>query len=201
MEWLPEPEPGTPICLGFDGSDVSDWTCIAAETQDGYSFTPRFGVDKVPTIWRPDQHDGRVPRSQVSDAVDEIFDRFEVARFYCDPPRWETDVERWALTHGEDRVISWETYRPRQMHDALERFYADLSERRIRHDGCPLTALAMNNAKKAPKPSDRYGLMKPSQNQKIDPAVTRVLAHEAACDARAAGWETPRRNARMLILR
>jgi len=199
MDWLPEPPRGTQICLGFDGSDVSDWTCIAAETRDGYSFTPRFGGG--PAIWLPEQHGGRVPRDQVDAAVEDIFERFDVARMYCDPPRWETDVERWAVRHGEDRVLPWETYRTRQMHDALERFVADLAERRIRHDGCPLTVLAMGNAKKSPKSSDRYGLMKPSLHQKIDPAVTRVLAHEAACDARSADWVKPKRkNARMIIL-
>lgn len=107
---------------------------------------------------------------------------------YADPPRWETDVDRWALKHGEERVISWATYRTRQMHDALERFLADLAAGRIAQDGCPLTARAMANARKLAKASDRYILGKPSQNQKIDPAMTRVLAHEAASDARAAGW-------------
>jgi hypothetical protein len=51
--WLPdgavagpgrrEPGPaevGEPICLGFDGSDVDDWTAIRAETFDLHQFTP-----------------------------------------------------------------------------------------------------------------------------------------------------------------
>lgn len=190
MEWLPEPPPGTPICLGFDGSDVDDWTVIRAETRDGFAFTPRYGPDALPTIWRPTEWpDGRVPRSQVTVAVDELFARFEVARMYCDPPRWETDVDSWALDHG-DLVHPWETYRSTPMHGALERFYTDLTAGRIRHDGCPLTALAMANAKKQAKSSDRYLLMKPSQSQKIDPAMATVLAHEAAADARADGWGT-----------
>lgn len=190
MDWLPEPPPGTPICLGFDGSDVSDWTAISAETLDGFSFTPRFGPDRAPTIWDPAKHDGRIPRDQVDIAIREIHQRYEVERGYYDPPRWETDVDRWSIEHGEERVISWATYRGRQMHEALERFYSDLVNGRIKHDGCPLTALAMANAKKVAKSSDRYILTKPSQHQKIDPAMTRVLAHEAAADARTAGWGT-----------
>ncbi|TSD68122.1 terminase [Aeromicrobium piscarium] len=188
MEWLPEPDAGTPICLGFDGSDVSDWTVLSAETCDGFSFTPRYGPDRRPTIWIPDEWGGTVPRKQVSIAVDEIHDRFEVARGYYDTPRWETDVDIWAGKHGEECVIAWPTYRVKPMHEALERFYTDLSTGRIRHDGCPLTNLAMANARKIAKSSDRYILGKPSQHQKIDPAMTRVLAHEAAADARAAGW-------------
>lgn len=187
-EWADAPEPGTPICLGFDGSDVSDWTCISAETRDGFSFTPRYGPDRRPTIWNPAEWGGRVPRSQVDLALAEIFETYDVARMYCDPPRWETDVDRWSLEHGEEHVIAWPTYRVKQMHESLERFVADLTEGRIEQDGCPLTRLAIGNARKVAKGGDKYILGKPSPMQKIDPAMTRVLAHEAAADARAAGW-------------
>lgn len=188
MEWLPEPDAGTPIAAGFDGSDVSDWTVIGAETRDGYSFTPRYGPDRRPTIWIPSEWGGVIPREQVAIAVDELFGKFAVSRMYCDPPRWETDVDNWSQKHGEDRVIAWPTYKDVRMHPALERFYADLSNGRIRHDGCPLTNMSMANARKVAKGADRYILGKPSQNQKIDPTMGRVLAHEAAADARAAGW-------------
>lgn len=192
MDWLPEPEPGTAICLGFDGSDVDDWTALRAETRDGFQFTPRYGPDKRPTIWDPSEWEGRVPRDQVNLAVAEVFERFDVSRFYCDPPRWETDVDRWALEHGEDRVIEWATYRSKQMHEALERFITDLATGRMSHDGCPLTALNLANARKVTKGADRYIIGKPSQAQKIDAAMATVLAHEAASDARAAGWTADR---------
>lgn len=188
--WLPEPVEGTPVCGGMDGSDSSDWTALSGETRDGFSFTPRYGPDRRPAIWKPEEHGGRIPRDQVDMAVREFFARYVVGRLYCDPPRWETDVERWALEHGDDRVLPWETYRTRQMHSALERFYNDLSEGRIKQDGCPLTELAMANARKVGAGTDRYKLAKPSPMQKIDPAITRVLAHEAAMDMHAAGWDT-----------
>lgn len=199
--WLPEPPAGTPVGLGFDGSDHDDWTVLSAETLEGYSFTPRYGPDKLPTIWDPAQWGGTVPREQVDLAVSEVFGRFKVARGYFDPPRWETDVDRWALEHG-DAVVKFETYKTMRMHPALERFYADLSNGRITHDGCPLTILAMAHAKKIPKPGDRYILSKPSQAQKIDPAMGRVLAHEAVSDALADGWKPPkkRRARRMIVL-
>lgn len=188
MDWLPEPERGTAICLGFDGSDVDDWTALRAETLDGFQFTPRYGPDRLPTIWNPAEWNGRVPRDEVDVAIGEVFERFTVARLYCDPPRWETDVDRWTLEHGDDRVVEWPTYRTRQMHDALNRFVVDLGAGRIRHDGCPLTALNIANARKIAKPGERYILGKPTQAQKIDVAMASVLAHEAAADARAAGW-------------
>ena len=46
----------------------------------------------------------------------------------------------------------------------------------------------MRNTRKLALRGDRYTLGKPSQQQKIDAAVTSVLAHEAASDERAAGW-------------
>lgn len=190
--WLPEPEAGTSICLGFDGSDFDDWTALKAETIDGFVFTPRFGPDRLPTIWNPKEHpDGRTPRSEVHDAVREVFERFVVERFYCDPPRWETDVDQWASEFDLDqpRVVEWPTYRPKQMHEALERFVADLGAGRISHDGCPITSLHMANARKATR-ATRYVLGKPNDHQKIDAAMATVLAHEAAADARAAGWSS-----------
>lgn len=189
MDWLPEPPLGTPVALGFDGSDVDDWTALRAETRDGFQFTPRYGPDRLPTIWVPSQWPGeRIPRAEVSVAVAEVFGRFRVARMYADPPRWETDVDQWALEYGGDVVFPWETYRPKAMHEALERFMNDLTAGRVTHDGCPLTALCMGNARKLAKASDRYVLGKPAQHQKIDAAMASVLAHEAAADARAAGW-------------
>lgn len=190
MYWLPEPPRGADVCLGFDGADVSDWAGFGGETLDGYSFTPRrVEGDERPAIWRPDQElDGRVPRSQMRDSLDGFMDRWRVKRVYADPWRYETDIEEWALEHGVDIVITWPTNRPKPMHEALERFYVDLSEDRIRQDGCPLTALAMDHARKVTAGRDRYILAKPSEHQKIDPSMMRVLAHEAACDARANGW-------------
>lgn len=186
--WLPEPPEGTPICLGFDGSDTKDWSAIRAETLGGYQFTPRYAGGR-PTIWNPAQEpDHRISHIEVGAAVDEIFARFAVERFYCDPPRWPTDIEMWAGRHGEDRVLEWATNRPRQMYEALERFVADLRESRITHDDCPLTAQHIANARMKRTGPDQYGLTRPNDNQKIDAAITSVLAHEAAADARAAGW-------------
>lgn len=190
MHWLPEPPEGTSICLGFDGADHQDWAGFAGETRDGFSFTPRRQLDsELPAIWRPEQElSGRIPRGEMRAALDGFMDRWVVKRLYADPWRYETDIEEWALKHGVEIVSSWETNRPKPMHEALERFYVDLSEGRIKHDGCPLTALAMDNARKVAAGRDRYILAKPSEHQKIDPAMMRVLAHEAAADVRAEGW-------------
>lgn len=179
--------PGERICVGFDGSDSEDWTALRAETLDGFGFTPTFGPDAAPTLWDPHMFDGRIPRGQVHAAVDEIFGRYRVVRMYCDPRDWQTEIEAWALRHGSRRVFEWATNRIVQMHQSLLRFVTDLATDSYTHDGCNVTASHVDNARKIPKPGERYILGKPSEHQKIDAAMAATLAHEARCDAVAAG--------------
>ncbi|QLQ37979.1 hypothetical protein [Micromonospora robiginosa] len=179
---------GTAICLGMDGSDVDDWTVIRAETADGHQFTPTYGPDRLPTVWDPARHGGQVPRLEVRAAVDELFTRFEVVRFYADPPDWKTEIDDWSAAYGEKRVIRWATYRLTQMHDAAVRLHTDVVKQAstFTHDGCQATATHVRNARKLARAGQRYVLGKPSQTQKIDACVTSILVHEAASDATAA---------------
>lgn len=178
-----------PIVLGFDGSDSDDWTGIRAETLDGFQFTPLYGPSARPTVWDPAEWGGQVPRLEVDAAVDELFRVYDVKLMYCDPPYWETEVDHWVDRHGERRVIKWYTRRIAPMHAAAERLKTDCVKRdsTFTHDGCELTQRHLFNARMAARPSDRYVLTKPEHKRKIDLAVVSVLAHEAACDAIAAG--------------
>ncbi|PZF98248.1 hypothetical protein [Micromonospora deserti] len=184
-----EVPPGTAIVLALDGSDTDDWTVIRAETEQGYQFTPTFGEDKLPTVWDPAKHGGQVPRLEVRAAVDELFARFDVVRFYFDPPDWKTEGDDWSATYGEKRVIRWYTQRLVQMHEAAVRLHTDVVKKdaTFTHDGCPTTLVHVRNARKLPRPAQRYVLGKPSQTQKIDACVTSILVHEAAGDVTAAG--------------
>jgi hypothetical protein len=188
MVWLPNPPDGTPISLGFDGSENNDWTAIQAETIDGYSFTPRYGPDKRPTIWNPAEWGEQIPRGEVRAAVDELFERFKVKRMYCDVRDWATEIGEWSLEYGDEHVFEWRTERISAMYDAIRRFEVDLREGRIKHDGCPVASIHIANARKAAKPGQKYILTKPSDHQKIDVAMSKILAHEAAADARESGW-------------
>ena len=178
------------IALGFDGSQTDDWTCIRAETREGVLFTPTYGPDRRPTLWNPAEWGGIIPRGEVNAAVSELFGRYRVTRMYADPPWWQSEVDAWALEFGDNVVIPWPTYRVSQMHAALERFVTDLTAGSLTHDDCKVSATHIGNARKAAKAGERYILSKPAgaYHQKIDAAVTSVLAHEAASDARAAGW-------------
>lgn len=182
-----EVKDGVPVCGGFDGSEVDDWTAIRLETLDGHQFTPTYGPDKRPTIWNPAEWSGRVPRAEVHAAWDELARRYQLVRVYCDPPGWQSEIEAWALTYGDSVFLEWATYRTVQMHGALERMVTDLGTGRATHDRCEVSQLHVGNARKIARPGDRYLLGKPSQNQKIDVAMSSALAHEASADAVAAG--------------
>lgn len=187
MLWLDPPDAGTSVCGGFDGSDVDDATCIRLETVDGFQFTPRYGPDRRPTIWLPAEWSGVTPRAEVHAAWAEIVDTYSVRRVYCDPFKWSTEVDSWALEYPGAQFTEWRTNRPRQMHEALDRYLTDLGSS-MTHDGCPVTAAHMANARRLARTNDTYILAKPAQHLKIDAAVTSVLAHEAAADERALGW-------------
>lgn len=179
---------GAQIVVGFDGSDVDDWTGLRAETRDGYQFTPAF-ADGRPMYWNPADHNGQVPRLEVGAAVDWLFGHYDVIRMYCDPPYWTTEVDGWAETYGDKRVIRWYTQRVVQMHAAAERLLTDVTktDSGFTHDGCEITAQHVANAKKEQRPNGRYVLAKPGDGRKIDLAIPSILAHEAAGDVTAAG--------------
>lgn len=194
---------GASVVGGFDGSDVDDWTALRLETLDGYQFTPTYGPDELPTIWDPADYGGQVPRLEVMAAIDEVFTRFNVVRFYADPPYWESEIDAAAEKYGEKRVVRWYTYRTVQMHAAAERLLTDVNKAgtAFRHDGCGITKGHIRNARKAARTGGRYVLAKASPTQKIDAAIPSILAHEAAGDAIAAGQARPKKKSKMLILR
>lgn len=195
--WLPPPPKGTSVCGGFDGSENDDWTVIKLETREGYIFTPRYGPDRLPTIWNPKDWDGKIPRGQVHAAWAEIVDTYDLLRAYCDPgfhdeTSYETEIEEWAtewpLSDGKPhRFLSFPTTSAQRMYPAIRRFESDLKW--VTQDGCPITEAHMRNARKIIARTGRtYTLGKPAHHQKIDAAVTSVICHEAAADQRAEGW-------------
>lgn len=188
VEWLPSPPSGTQISLGFDGSENNDWTAIQAETIDGSTFTPRYGPDARPTIWNPAEWGDQIPRGEVRAAVDELFERYDVKRMYCDPHDWYSEIGDWSVEYGDNHVFEWNTSRITKMYEEIRRFEIDLREGRITHDGCPLVTIHVANARKVAKPGQKYVLGKPADHQKIDAIMARILAHTAAQDAHADGW-------------
>lgn len=192
---------GAVVALGFDGSMVDDWTVIRGrvidpDSGDLYGFTPTF-ADGQPTVWNPADYGGEVPRGEVQAAVEELFDRFDVARFYLDPELWQSEIEAWAAKYGDKRVITWPTYRTRQMAAALERLRTDVTTRGLTHDDCLITASHVANARRVRR-SGGVVVGKPNAHQKIDAVMADALAHEAACDVKAAGL--PRKRSRRMVV-
>jgi len=197
-----EPSSEVRICLGFDGSTSSDWTALRAETVDGHRFTPTYlvGNEERPAYWDPSvlPH-GRIDRAEVRAAVEQIFKRYKVARMYCDPRDWQTEIDEWAMEYGEKVVLQWPTNQIGRMFPALDRYFVDMTEGATRHSADKVWKTHALNARKVAKNGDRYILGKPSEHQKIDVLMADVLAHEAAADMRAEGWtETDRR---MIVFR
>jgi hypothetical protein len=184
----------TQIVVGFDGSDVDDWTGFRCETRAGYQFTPTFPGGR-PMIWNPaDYPNHQVPRVEVNAGMAHIMATFLVARGYFDPPYWESECDAWAETYGEERIIRWYTKRATQMHSAAERLYVDLgkADSTFWHDGCEHTKSHIEATHKSPRPSadqpGRYILRKPGDGRKIDMAIPSILAHEAHGDVTSVGW-------------
>jgi phage terminase large subunit-like protein len=182
------------IGLGFDGSISQDATALIGCTEDGHLFVPTHRVDGEdrPTIWlRPERagRDWRMPRLEIAAAVAAVFDRYEVGRMLCDPPKWQTEIERWGELHGEEVVLFFDTNQPKRMSGACDRFATALAERAVTHDGDSLLTahvLAMVRRKayvKAEDESDgrtRWVFTKGDDGRKIDAGVGAVLALEAA---------------------
>jgi hypothetical protein len=188
-------QPRTRVCLGFDGSDNNDFTGIRLETLDQFQFTPTYGVNELPTLWEPAEWGGRIPKAEVNAAMDELANRFEIVRAYCDPQFWESDIDQWAYKYGERVFVEWRTNRIVQMHSALERQRGDVydPDSKFRHDGDARVEVHFRNAivrSRALNPLTKerqYILGKPTDPQKFDYAMSSVLAHEAVMDAIADG--------------
>jgi hypothetical protein len=175
-------EAGTEIGLGFDGSISQDATVLRGCTRDGYSFLVGAWVRPRGVI------DWTVPRQDVHQAVAEAFERFKVGLMLCDPPKWYTEIEVWAETYGEERVLAFDTNQARRFAPAVDRWLTAIREGTHTHDGDELTTLHTRAAHlkkvRVSDPDDDartlYVLIRGEDHRRIDAAVADVLAFEAA---------------------
>ncbi|MGJ9405271.1 hypothetical protein ACHABQ_02965 [Nesterenkonia aurantiaca] len=198
---------GTAIVLGGDLSNNNDWTGFRAMTLDGYQFTPTYGPNKVPTIWRPNGPGGLIPRGEVRAAFNELQSRYTVVRSYMDPAgsargvsaeadamevveddSWRLELKQWQAEYqinNTPTVFAWETSSVSKIHPVLESFKQAVNgeESEFRHDGCPDTKTHILNAIVRARTGQRYILGKPNEHQKIDQAMSAVLCFEAWSDA------------------
>jgi hypothetical protein len=185
-----------PIGLGFDGSRSVDCTSlIASRISDGRWFHLR--------TWDPAEHElGRVPRTEVDQAVTDAFDAYDVRYMFLDPYRWQEYADLWE-GRWPKRVLEFPTNVDRRMDDAVTRFLAHFAGS-FTHDGHPLlaahakAAALAKGARRQPRPEEdasvaRHFLkvVKKRENLHIDAFIAGLLAEMARGQAIEEGALTP----------
>ncbi|BBX11125.1 hypothetical protein MNVM_02060 [Mycobacterium novum] len=176
--------PGERVVLAFDGSASGDSTALVGCTLDGHLW--------VEGLWEnPGDPRWRVPREDVSNAVDVAFDRYDVAELACDPWGWRSEIESWAQRHGEKRVLEWNTGAAQRMAPATDRLFQAVTTRAVTHDGDERLAahIAHCVAKRTPM-GDLVSKDKRGSPRKIDAAVAAIVAFDRAA------WHTTKNRKR-----
>lgn len=171
---------GTPIGIGFDGSDYHDATVLRGCTADGYGFLlAKWARPAGATDWK-------VPREEVHQAVASAFATYQVGRMNCDPPRWRDEIDKWTELYGEDVVRALDTNQSRHMAPAVDRWLTAVRAGTHTHDGDEFTsdqvkATRLRKVRLADVEDDRtmYMLEKDGRIGN-DSTVADVLAFEAA---------------------
>lgn len=121
--WIVAPD--DPIVAFFDGSKSDDSTAIVAcRISDGYCFT--IGTWNRPT--RKERADKWLaPRTEVDTRVHEMFARFKVVAFFCDPSHtvddsgnryWDSLIDGWHRVYS-DRLLLWSIKTGPRAHSTL----------------------------------------------------------------------------------
>ena len=190
LEAVREIPAGEEIGLGFDGSISDDATVLYGCTRDGFVF-------EVASWERPEHVDGwRVPRPEVHEAVREAFATWTVGLMLCDPAKWYSEIDTWAIEYGEDRVLALDTNQARRFAPACDRWATAVRERMLTHDGTASAHIAAC-AKKKVRVADDEGdgrtqfVIVKADTRKIDRAVGVVLAYQAAMTLQPVAEEQP----------
>ncbi|MFI2354666.1 terminase [Streptomyces anulatus] len=164
-------QPGDDLVLFFDGSKSDDATgLVGCRMSDGHLHT--FGVWQRPANW-PDDTPWRVPRDQVDGVVDSVFATYKPLAFFADPGAgyddadgeryWDGFVDSWAQRYGKrlklkavtsghgQHAVMWdmgERRRQQTFTEAVDRFYRDVLERQLTHDGHKVLRQHVANARR-----------------------------------------------------
>jgi hypothetical protein len=180
-------EDGAQVALGFDGSRWDDHTGLIA--------IDSTGLIEVVGHWVAGDMDPDDLVASVNSTLEDAFKRFKVARMYADPPKWESDIARWAQRHDPKRVLPWDT-RTRQMQFAIDRFALELRSGELGHTGDKTLVAHLLNAvthetRVELDDTGRTGVklakVHNHSSDKIDLGVAAVVAAQARRDAIKAG--------------
>lgn len=175
-----EIDPDEQVVIAFDGSASGDSTALIGCTVADAHVWPI-------AIWEhpEDNPRWRVPRAEVTAAVQTCFEKLNVLELACDPWGWRSEMDQWAADYGK-RVVEYNTGYRKRMAPATDRFYAATMTGDLTHDGDPDLARHVNNtvAKSTPM-GDIVVKDKRSSEKKIDAAVAAIVAHDRAAWHRA----------------
>jgi hypothetical protein len=180
------------VTVGFDGARFVDATAlVATHVELGHQWP--LGVwERSPGAG----DDWEVSEAEVTEALEEAFDTFNVWRVYCNPAHWGSTVDAWAGRWGEKRVIRWWTNRNKQMCWALRGYVDAQAAREMTHSGDETFTRHVTNARKKIHPGIRDDKGRPmwtlqkereSSTNCIDAAQAGCLSWEARGDAVASG--------------
>lgn len=177
---------GDTITLGFDGSLTDDSTAlVACRVSDGAPFI--LGLWEKPS--GPAGQGWFVPKDQVRDQVAHTFTMYDVVGFFSDVAYWETDVDFWRETYGEQLLVK-ATTRHSVAWDmrghasdtvrAVEALNRAIVDGECPHDGEPRLARHIKNARRRP---NRWGVSFGKETRespnKVDALAAFVLARMA----------------------
>lgn len=174
---------GEDVVLFFDGSKSRDATgIVGCAMSDGHIFTVGG--------WEP-SGDDEVPAIEVDACIARSFDRWSVVAFFADVREWESFTKlSWPEEYGdrllihaapgskEPQAIAWDMRsRTFDFTAATELAHTELIEQTFTHDGNPMLARHVQNARRRP---NRYGVSVGKESKdspkKIDLAVCMIGA-------------------------
>ncbi|MFG7940966.1 terminase [Streptomyces cacaoi] len=191
---------GDEVVLFFDGSKSDDATgLVVCRMSDGHVVT--LGVWQRPAGW-PEDRPWRVPRGEVDGVVEQAFARYRPLAFFADPGAgqddedgqryWDGYIDDWAQRFGRRlkvkavagganrHAVLWDMRDRRRQQaftEAVDRFYRDVLERQLTHDGHRMLRQHVANARRR---TNQWGYSIGKEHResarKIDLAVCAVGA-------------------------
>jgi hypothetical protein len=107
---------GERLGLGFDGSRSRDATALVASTQDG--FLVPLAIEERPANG---SEEWTIDRRVIQRALEDAFDRFDVAYLYADPWHWRDELDEWG-SRWPDKVVEFPTNSNAKMALVVDRF-------------------------------------------------------------------------------
>lgn len=180
-----EIDPEDEYVLGFDGSFNQDCTVIVgcrlprSEEDKPYLFLVK-AWEKQPS----DTDDWRVDTLEVENEILKFCQQYpKTLEVACDPFRWQRSMA--VLQEKGVPIVEYPSTSVRRMVPACQKFYEQVTEERIEHDGNPFVTRHLTNA--AVK-TDQYGprIVKEHRHspRRIDAAVAGIIALDRALQTR-----------------